>query len=58
MDNTVAQVEQHLRYQLLMIVVAIKKRFAAEKKDSEKKLDANAAIKLAEVMSQIIVTTI
>ncbi|XP_022657442.1 WASH complex subunit 4-like isoform X2 [Varroa jacobsoni] len=47
-NETVAQVEQYLRYQLLHTTVTMKKRFAVEKKNTDKKLDANAAIKLLE----------
>lgn len=48
-DEAIAHVDQHLHHLLLETVMKIKQKIAAEKKTDKRKLDANAAVKLAEV---------
>ncbi|XP_028966639.1 WASH complex subunit 4 [Galendromus occidentalis] len=47
-DEAIAHADQNLHHQLLETVMKIKQKMSNEKKTDKKKLDANAAVKLAE----------
>lgn len=48
-DEAIAHVDQHLHHLLMETVMKIKHKMSTEKKSDKRKLDANAAVKLAEV---------